>query len=207
MILSQLSGGFDSVASTLLIAESGEKFSCLFIDYDQPYVLQEQRACIYVNEFLKQKYENYKGLEIARIPLKLNSQEVKEYVPIRNLVLGALSANFALSSNSQTIAVGTKTTEVRKDDAYSFSDCSIKFWELMSHICSYASEDKTIQFITPLIKNNVALTKKEVIDIIVNSGINIKHLWSCYGNADKHCGVCHHCKEIIKAGYWEDLER
>lgn len=205
-ILTHLSGGIDSLASTLLVAESGENFVCFFVDYGQTYVLQEWRSATRIASALK-SFPNFQGLVYRNVQLELNSKEVNEYVPIRNAIIGMLSANYALSHSFDRIAVGTKSLEKRMNDPYSFNDCTSAFWKNLSTLCSEASEGERVEFFQPLIQNGVSLTKKQAIEIIIKHHIPLNIVWSCYNNNLEHCGDCYHCKEIIETGYFSMLTR
>lgn len=205
-ILTHLSGGIDSLASTLLVAESGANFVCFFVDYGQTYVLQEWRSATRIASALK-SFPNFQGLVYRNVQLELNSKEVNEYVPIRNAIIGMLSANYALSHSFDRIAVGTKSLEKRMGDAYSFNDCTSAFWKNLSTLCSEASEGERVEFFQPLIQNGVSLTKKQAIEIIIKHHIPLNIVWSCYNNNLEHCGDCYHCKEIIETGYFSMLTR
>lgn len=204
-VLSQLSGGLDSVASTIKVAETSTEFKAIFFDIDQPYVIKELMAVKYVDEYLQKRYSNYKGLIVSKIDMALSGGDgPNEYIPVRNLVLGAMSANQAIALGYDTIAVGSKTTQVREDDPYSFSDCSVAFYSDFGKLVTLASESGKYQFIMPLLKTpEVAMTKKEVIQYLIDKNVDVRKLWSCYGVGDTYCGNCYHCVEIIKTGLWE----
>jgi 7-cyano-7-deazaguanine synthase len=204
-VISQLSGGFDSVASTLLVAKSGVPFSTIFFNIDQVYLAQELAATSYVIDVLKELYPNYIGHLDVKLPVYFNEVDENvpvEYIPIRNMMLGTSSMNIAIAKGYDTIAVGNKTIEVRPDDPYSFADCSIEFYKRMGELGTFASQGKQINFIMPLVKsNNIAYNKDEVIEICINAGLDVTKIWSCYNAGEKYCGNCYHCDEIKKTKY------
>jgi len=205
-ILSQLSGGYDSTAVMIKLLDEGHTVKGIFFNYGQKYYKQEKRALEYVDSMLKDsdKYPEYLGYVEIKVSMELtrnNDGSPSDYIPVRNFVLGAMSANYAIAQGFSTIAVGSKTTEVRKDDPFSFADCSVSFYESMTNVINLASEPgDCIEFIMPLLKTkSEALTKGEVVQIIDNSILEFQDLWSCYEDAELPCGVCYHCKENIKA--------
>jgi 7-cyano-7-deazaguanine synthase in queuosine biosynthesis len=211
-VLSQLSGGIDSVGSTLKIAESGVVFGTIFFDLEQAYVAQESLAVDYFVEYLKENYpDTYTGHYYSEVFMDTFSPDPNtpsEYIPVRNFVLGAMSVNKALANGFDTIAVGSKTVKVRPGDPYSFSDCSIEFFQKMSDIATFCSENQKVEFIMPLIDGETPMTKQEVIKYLIDNDVDVSRLWSCYnGEVDKHCGVCYHCQEIKKTGYWDYFSR
>ena len=198
-----MSGGYDSVACCIKLLDEGHTVMGLFFNLSQPYLEQERQAVQYASEFLTTRYNNWLGFTTALAPMKLQTSSddtPSEYIPVRNFVFSALSANFAIAEGYVAVAVGNKTTTVRPNDPYSFRDCSIEFYSMMQNAVAFCSEgDTEIQFLMPLINNNVALTKAEVVGIILNSGMDIRKLWSCYKNMDTPCGECHDCLEARKA--------
>lgn len=208
-IVSQLSGGLDSILSTLYSIKMADECFSVFFDYGQIYAEQEYKAATKASDIFLSRYKNYHGLH--KLNLDISTQVHvdtctddfnKDYVPIRNLVLGTISANKAIANSYDTVSVGSKTIEVRLDDSHSFADCSVSFYNMLSNIVTYASENKKIKFIMPLIKSGKPLSKKQVIEELISEGISPSIAWSCYNAGKKYCGDCYHCEEIKKTGYW-----
>lgn len=202
-VLSQISGGYDSVAVLIKLLKDGYRVKGIFFNIEQKYIKQEREAVKYVDAFFKNN-ENYLGYEEIYIPMKLtrnNDGSPSDYIPIRNLVFGAVSANYALSEGFSKVAVGNKTTVVRENDPWSFSDCSVGFYESLTNLVSLAAEQNdAVEFIMPLLKDkNTAMSKGEVLNTLLNSGMDITKLWSCYEAGELPCGECYHCKENIQA--------
>ena len=51
----------------------------------------------------------------------------------------------------------------------------------------------------PLIENRVPLTKGKCVQLILNCGLDLTRLWSCYEAEGQACGKCYHCKELMIA--------
>jgi 7-cyano-7-deazaguanine synthase len=201
-VVCHLSGGFDSLASTLLVAVTGAQFCTVFYDIGQPYVSQERQAARIASARLTQLFTEYKGHYEYSLPLMLANTVNADYVPVRNLVLGAHSCNMAVSLGYDHIAVGNKTLEVREGDSHSFSDCSVPFYSMLGDVATFASEKQKLTFLMPLIVDGVPMSKADVIDYISSHGFDVSKLWSCYNNEETPCGVCYHCEEIKKANRW-----
>ncbi len=217
-ILSHLSGGFDSVATCIKLLNEGNEVTGLFFDLGQVYLDQEAKAAKYVDEFLQENYSNWNGLLTKTASMELQSADdgsPTEYIPVRNLVLSAHSANIAIALGLDAVAVGNKTTTVREDDPYSFSDCSIEFYDKLTDIVSFASENNIeVEFLMPLVTwvdehnkptkksagcHPIPLTKGDVLRIIIDAGLDLTKIWSCYHNTVKPCGECYHCVELKHA--------
>lgn len=197
-VLSQLSGGFDSVAVLCLLLQK-TKVKGIFFNYGQKYLEEERKAVKYVDSFF-QGNANYLGYEEINVNMQLtrnNDGSPSDYIPVRNVVLGALSANYAVANGFNKIAVGNKTTKVRPGDPYSFADCSYEFYSKMSETITFAAETgDNIEFIMPLLHSpDVAMSKGDVVKAIHDSGLDFNKLWSCYSTGDHPCGECYHCKE------------
>jgi len=200
-VLCHLSGGYDSMASTLLVANTGVEFACVFFDIGQPYYMQEISAVERMDRFLNDTYPlTFKGTVVRQVETDLSDGgDVSAYIPVRNLVFGGMSANIALARGYNKVAVGNKTLEIREDDPYCFRDCSKEFYDKLSEISTFASQGKTLEFIMPLVVDGKSLTKGQVLSIIKTAGIDLNDLWSCYEAGDTPCGVCYHCLELQKA--------
>ena len=203
-IVSHLSGGFDSAASSIKVAKLGFPFYTLMIDLGQSYLKQEISAAHYLVEYLKNKYPNYLGHKTLKVEMALSQEgQVGAYIPVRNLVIGSMSANYALAVGATHIAVGNKTLELRPNDPYCFNDCSREFYNQLGSLCTFASQGSTIEFLMPLVENGVPISKRDLILFLDEQGIDVTKLWSCYETAERPCGVCYHCKEIKAAGVWD----
>ena len=202
-ILSQLSGGYDSTAVLIKLLNEGHKVKGIFFNYSQKYYKQEKKSVDYIDKMLKNN-KNYLGYTEIKVDMELsrnNDGSPSDYIPVRNFVLGAMSANYAIAKGFSVIAVGSKTINIRKNDPYSFADCSVDFYKSMTDVINIAAEQGDyIEFIMPLIvSKDKVLTKGEVVSIINDSVLEFQYLWSCYEDGDLPCGTCYHCLENKKA--------
>ncbi len=222
-ILSHLSGGFDSVAACIKLLEQGHEVKGLFFDLGQEYLKQELSATVYASDFFIDKYPNWLGIEFAKAPMELSRAadgSPTAYIPVRNFVFAAHSANIALAGGFEAVAVGSKTIAVRPEDPYSFADCSIDFYNKVESLVDFCSEGgDSVKFIMPLVTwksyktyhvwesvtmpdsgyQPSPLSKGEVMQIIIGAGMDLSKLWSCYEDGDQPCGKCYHCIEVKKA--------
>ena len=215
-ILCQLSGGYDSVAACIKLLNEGHEVAGMFFNINQPYLKKEEDAVDYVHDYLKEKYDNWLGAGMRNAHMVLSdpsSDTPTEYIPVRNFVLATHSANIAIARGFDAVAVGSKTIEVREGDPYSFADCSVEFYKRVQDLTNFCTEGETsLQFLMPLVRvvgidrstmhrgeKYSPLSKGEVVQIILDSGMDISKLWTCYGHAYKPCGICYHCKEAKKA--------
>ncbi|MEO0248120.1 MAG: 7-cyano-7-deazaguanine synthase [candidate division WOR-3 bacterium] len=200
-ILTQLSGGLDSVAVLNELVKSGiyDTIYPVFFNYGQPYQKQELKAALYATRFYQDRTPLVvRSLLEVDLPLQVASTtEVKEYVPMRNLALTAVSANIAASLGCSRIAVGSKSTKWRPEDPYSFKDSTFDFYAALEYAISVATEpgETPIRVLMPCL----GWSKTQVVLSLMKAGIHLNKLWSCYRDQDHPCGECYHCKEIEKA--------
>lgn len=207
-ILCHLSGGYDSVAAIIKLLDEGHEVAGVFFDLGQIYVKQERAAAQYVADYCNVTYgDKFLGFYDEKVPMyqhRAADGSPSEYIPVRNMVFAAHSANMALSMGFEGVAHGSKTTQVRPDDPYSFSDCSVSFYQQVTQLVDFCSEGgDSVKFFGPLITYDgydwVPMTKGAVVQIILDSGVDMNKLWTCYKDGEKACGECYHCVDAKKA--------
>lgn len=214
--IAHVSGGFDSAAAVLKELEDGITCKGLFINYGQPYARQEQNAAVKFSDAVgkSEKYNSlWSGLEIITTELQLmvplRRQIIDAYVPMRNLILTSIAVNVAVAQGYDAVTVGSKTLKVRKNDPYSFSDCSVAFYSLLEHAVLEGSEDPSTapQIRMPLVYEDRSSSKKEVLQMLIDCGFSymVDQLWTCYESSPEPCGTCYHCEVLREAKKEIDL--
>ena len=202
MKVCEVSGGFDSALSALMAASTGARVWPIYFDYGQKYERQERAAAQYVVDQIRNKCERCERLHVAVVDMQVRALEgtVSPYVPIRNLVFCALSANYAQSVSAEVVTVGSKTVEFRADDPYCFRDCTSEFYEKVGDLVRLASESSAwpIRFEQPLVVDGAPLTKREVLLRLEQAGFDLRRLWSCYSDTPAPCHSCYHCKVMAE---------
>ena len=122
------------------------------------------------------KFNDYKNLP---------TEEVNSYVPFRNIIFLSFALSIAESRNIHEIFIA-----VNKEDAINYWDCSVEFIEKMNII---SKMNTSISIESPFIN----LSKKEVVLLGKNLGVDFNQTISCYQPIDGvECGSCLSC--IIK---------
>lgn len=203
----QCSGGFDSAAVMCFCVAEYKTHRLIphFFDYGQPYAEQEQRAAEYVRDELAKGCNRIEPLFVTRCELP-RAELKSDYFPLRNLVLASLSASLAVARGAEMVAVGSKTTSLRENDAWCFADCTSDFYEQVTKTISEGSERelKAPRIIRPLVAHDYtpqakALPKSAVLRLIESFGLKFERLWNCYRAQSEPCGECYHCLELEKA--------
>ena len=187
-----LSGGFDSAAAALHELDNGVECVGFFADYGQPYLVQEQDSALKLHGYFSGKYKNWLGLRAVRTSLCVESSTDNfAYVPMRNLVLVSLSVNVAVALGIENITIGSK------GKGEQFVDCSQEFYKALEDAINLGIEpnQSRITLRRPL----ADMTKVDVLQKLVNAGIDLDSLWSCYNSGTKPCGTCAHCQVISAA--------
>ena len=190
--LVQVSGGLDSAAA-LLFANEVHICHAVLYNYGQPYWEAERQAAYHLTRRFKIP------LDIISIPVPQVTLEfaVKEYFPMRNLVLTAHSVSMAVSMGFDRVVVGSKTHTVRAGDPYSFRDSSYQFFDSFNETVGRGCEPDAapVQIWMPL----VGWSKRDVLYYLRQHNVDPDSLWTCYGPGPKPCGICYHCQEYQKA--------
>lgn len=196
-LLCHVSGGFDSTAVLSVAKESypDATLEGVFYDYGQPYAEQEYRAARYAASFY-----GINCLHYHRVPLALCAPEgdaSSDYFPYRNLVLTALSINHAVGLGCEAVLVGSKSAFVREGDSHSYRDSTAQFYDQLQQTVREATEpsDQPVRIKMPL----SGWSKYEVLERLIEDGVWLSELWSCYQAKKLPCGKCYHCEEVKKA--------
>ena len=200
-ILLLLSGGIDSATLLAKLNSEGYEIIALSFNYGQKHFIELN----YASELAK-KYKVTEHI-ILDIPIEgfsysalvnkeikttefndfnnLPKEQVNSYVPFRNMIFLSFALSIAESRKIQKIFIA-----INKDDANNYWDCSEEF---IKNINLVSKMNTSISIESPLIN----LSKKEVVLLGKNLGIDFNQTISCYQPVDGvECGSCLSC--IIK---------
>lgn len=110
-------------------------------------------------------------------------------VPVRNLVLLSVAANYAVAHGHDQITIGANAT-----DRDLFPDCRAGFLEYVRHAIMASGYEMRVE--APLLN----LTKQEIAEKAKILGITRDSVWWCYEGGDEPCGECQACK--AEEGIW-----
>lgn len=198
-----LSGGLDSLVA---LGYSKEKYGielALTFDYGQKSVKQEIESSKKICEFYNIKHKVIKLdwlKEITHTSLVSDEKIPTEnlgtansaqsvWVPNRNGLFLNIAAAFADSYGYDYILFGAN-----KDEGQTFPDNTELFREKISEVFQ-SSTLKHPKVIAPLIN----YSKDDIVKVAIDNSIPLELVRSCYGSADKHCGVCESCNHLKRA--------
>jgi 7-cyano-7-deazaguanine synthase len=209
------SGGLDS---TVLIAKvvkeyGAENVTALNIYYGQKHSKEQEYASFQANLYgiklinadLSKVFQFSKDCPLLEgsendIPNKSYAEQLKEsggkgivktYVPFRNGLFLSYAAAVAIQIGASKIFYGAHSDDAAGN---AYPDCSSAFITSMA---------KSIFEGTGGIVNLEApfwnLTKKEIVKIGLELGVDFAHTWSCYRGEDMPCRTCATCIDREKA--------
>lgn len=206
--LCQVSGGYDSAAALLLTLQTypQDEVLALQVDCGQKYFANELSAAKYLLSRFKNTYKiEHKVIEceVAQGQAATDGKSVAaHYVPVRNLVLAALSVNYALAYGAKEIVVGMKRDFSATPDPFFYRDSGGTFYAAMNAVSSTATEFTDFPpplFVAPLNRNGNPYTKTECLQLLLDAGMDLQQLWSCSSDFFVQCGECHMCEGVKKA--------
>lgn len=108
-----------------------------------------------------------------------------EWVPARNLLMLATATAYAEAHGFHTLAIGNNL-----EQAGTFPDNEEEFTELFNGLLPHAVQNGyLLQTVSPL----GTLMKHEIVALGAQLGVPWDLTWSCYGDGERHCGVCGSC--------------
>ena len=196
-----LSGGIDSATLLAKLKSEGYRITALSFHYGQKHSVELNYAKELANKYEVKEHlildipnESFSGSALVNKtinPTKFNdyknlpTEEVNSYVPFRNIIFLSFALSIAESRNIHEIFIA-----VNKEDAINYWDCSVEFIEKMNII---SKMNTSISIESPFIN----LSKKEVVLLGKNLGVDFNQTISCYQPIDGvECGSCLSC--IIK---------
>jgi 7-cyano-7-deazaguanine synthase in queuosine biosynthesis len=186
-ILVHISGGLDSAAVAHRATVSNEPTG-IFFNIGQNYVEQERAGAQYVAAHL--------GIPLLQVHLPFLMTHLAgaarlEYVPQRNLVLGAYSLHAATVLGCEEIWVGTQSEDTFKDN-------QPQFWSAVAAAGDTGREPGVppIAFRAPI----QSWDKTHVLQYLRGTTLDPKRLWWCYEAREFPCGLCRHCLHVAAAG-------
>lgn len=196
-----LSGGIDSATLLAKLKSEGYQITALSFHYGQKHSVELNYAKELANKYEVKEHlildipnESFSGSALVNKtinPTKFNdyknlpTEEVNSYVPFRNIIFLSFALSIAESRNIHEIFIA-----VNKEDAINYWDCSVEFIEKMNII---SKMNTSISIESPFIN----LSKKEVVLLGKNLGVDFNQTISCYHPIDGvECGSCLSC--IIK---------
>jgi len=112
------------------------------------------------------------------------------YVPFRNGIFLSIASAIAEKHGAEALVIG-----VVEEDSSGYPDCRENYIEAMERAVNLGTREETrITIRMPL----VHMSKAQIVQKALESGVDLSHTWSCYQSEDKACGVCDSCRLRLK---------
>lgn len=195
-----LSGGLDSVASLALGKEKYNITLALTFDYGQKASAQEIKACKQICEYYKIRHKIIKLdwlkeithtalVENKDIPHGIQKTSNAVWVPNRNGLFLNIAGCFSDGEDYDYILIGAN-----KEEGQTFPDNTQKFIDKINAEFEFSTK-KHPKIIAPLIN----FDKNDIVKQALEHSAPLELIWSCYGGAEKHCGICESCSRLKNA--------
>jgi 7-cyano-7-deazaguanine synthase in queuosine biosynthesis len=201
-VIAEFSGGADSCAALLKALHLWPKaeFYPIFVDYGQAYMAREFRSARLL--LGHQPFQTVRVKELRTVSvggLFQNHSEV--YVPMRNLIIGAIAANYAEEVGATTIINGSKSIEKDVTDPHSFADSTLAFYTKLTEAIAAGRDNPPapIRVCSVLAEGRLTkMTKLEVYDYLEEQNIPANVTYSCWFPPKNtlRCNQCSNCKEL-----------
>jgi len=134
-------------------------------------------------------------IDVAKAKDVMGDPQTVNYVPFRNMMLLSIACSFAEQFDATTVYHGA----AQADSVAGYWDGSPEFLTAINDIIALNRRNK-IKVEAPLINKS----KKEIIEMGIELGVDFSRTWTCYEGLDLACGECTACslrlQGFIQAG-------
>jgi 7-cyano-7-deazaguanine synthase len=205
-----LSGGLDSTTVLAIAKTQNREIYALTFQYGQRHDV-EVEAARKIGKLFQVNHHQFISIDLRAfghssltaqiaVPKNRNEQEMEEgipntYVPARNTIFLSYALAYAEVNDADSIYIGVNAL-----DYSGYPDCRPEFIHAFNEVARLGIkrgvEGHPVQIKTPIIN----LTKKEIIEIGINLGVDYSLTYSCYDPIDGlACGACDSCQIRRKA--------
>jgi 7-cyano-7-deazaguanine synthase len=197
------SGGMDSTVLLYQLVAQGDEVKALSIDYGQRHGKEIECARAIAEDLgVEHRVSDLRSLAELLGGSALTSSEIEvpeghyeednmkaTVVPNRNMILLAVSAGWAISSEYDRVAYAAHS-----GDHAIYPDCRNEFADALDVAIQLADWRKV-----SLYRPFVDLTKADLVKLGVELQVPFERTWSCYKGGELHCGRCGTCVERREA--------
>ena len=218
-----ISGGMDSTVLLHHAAANFDEIYAISFDYGQRHKKELEYAEYQINAIRSKNDKNIvcthkiidlpffnliknsallnSEIDVAKARDVMGDPQTVNYVPFRNMMLLSIACSFAEGVDASTVYHGA----AQADSVAGYWDGSPEFLTAINNITALNRRNK-IKIEAPLINKS----KKEIIEMGIELGVDFSHTWTCYEGKDEACGECTACalrlKGFIDAGIEDPLK-
>jgi 7-cyano-7-deazaguanine synthase len=201
-----ISGGLDSSVILSIACQQHDDVYAITYDYGQKHNKELLYAGSQIDQY--RNIEDHKiidikffkdiaptssltnnNIKVAHAKDVLGDAQTVNYVPFRNMMMLSIACSYAESVEAEIVYHGSALV----DSQAGYWDGSIEFLEQINKLTALNRKNR-IKIEAPLIQ----LSKKEIINIGLDNGVNFEDTWTCYEGKDKACGYCTACSSRIQ---------
>jgi 7-cyano-7-deazaguanine synthase len=191
-----LSGGIDSTVALAHAQRAGEEVIALTVNYGQRAFKQELHyAAVQTDRrairhhIIDARFYPLMGNSAltnprADLPATPADRPDATFVPMRNTILTSIAAALAFTVGANRIVLAATA-----DDQAGYPDCRPEWVQAMSRVLDLGSAGPAPILLTPL----RYMTKRDVVKLGQNLGVDLSATWSCYDGGSAPCGRCGAC--------------
>ena len=202
-----VSGGLDSTIILHWVASQGYEVHAVSFNYGQRHV-DKELACATLScsdsnlakthkiinlDFFKDIVSTSSlvndKIDVAKTKDVLGDPQTVNYVPNRNMMILSICTAYAESIGATQVYHGSALI----DSQAGYWDGSIEFLTAINKVNELNRRDR-VEIVAPLITKS----KKTIIELGLDLGVDFTQTWTCYEGGDKACGECPACSSRIK---------
>jgi 7-cyano-7-deazaguanine synthase len=211
-----ISGGMDSTVLLHYAAANFDDVVSISFDYGQKHIKELESAQYQIQSIDRSIYNTViplpffkqignsallvSTIDVAKAKDVMGDPQTVNYVPFRNMMLLSIACSYAEGFGADVVYHGA----AQADSVAGFWDGSPEFLSAINNITALNRRNK-IRIEAPLINKS----KKEIIQMGLDLGVDFSHTWTCYEGVDEACGECTACslrlQGFIQAGIKDPL--
>lgn len=212
-----LSGGLDSTVILHWAKSENKEIHAITFNYGQRHYEKELSCAIKNSESHASTWKQIDlsffkdistgssltndNISVAKTRDVLGDPQTVNYVPNRNMMLLSICTAYAETKKADTVFHGAALV----DSQAGFWDGSKEFITAINKVNSLNRRDR-VEIAAPLILKS----KKDIILLGIELGVDFKSTWTCYEGKEKACGECTACSSRIQgfldAGFIDPIE-
>jgi len=207
------SGGLDSTVLLEHCIKNHDEVYALTFDYNQRHKKEINVAEAYIYNHYSYHHSKVKehrvidlsffrnlaptsaltsnDIDVPKMKDVIGEAQTSAYVANRNMMFLSIACSYAEAVNATEVYYGA----VAVDNLSGFWDCTSPFIEGINNVLALNRLNR-IQIQAPLLFK----TKKEIVEMGIELGVQFEKTWSCYNGREVSCGECPACSSRI-AGF------
>ena len=200
-----VSGGLDSTVILHWVASEGYEIHAVSYNYGQRHYNKEMQCALESCKTLAKSHKQLDlsffkdivntsaltndDIDVAKTRDVLGDPQTVNYVPNRNMMMLSICTAYAESIGASRVYHGSALV----DSQAGFWDGSVEFLRAINNVNALNRRDR-VEIVAPLITKS----KKDIIELGIDVGVDFTKTWTCYEGKDKACGECTACSSRIK---------